>query len=106
MSSKKRTQASSAAAAAALSSKSALPFGFSSLSKEKAWSQLSFFVEPPDIKSISDPNLVVVFSNLLKRDDTTKEKALGDLLDYVNEGSSIENAVVNCYVGSHFKLMF
>ncbi|KAF3935954.1 hypothetical protein ABW19_dt0203801 [Dactylella cylindrospora] len=106
--SKKRAQASSAAAAAALSGKSpGFGFGFSSgLSKQTASSPLSYFAEPPDIKSISDPNLIVVFSNLLKRDDTTKEKALADLLDWVVEQSSIENAIVNCYVQLYPKLSF
>lgn len=101
MSSKKRTQASSANAAAALSGKafgaSSSAFGFASRERISS-SPLSYFTEPPDIKSISMPALVVVFSNLLKRDDTTKEKALADLLDYVTEQATIENAIVNCYV--------
>ncbi|EPS35471.1 hypothetical protein H072_11151 [Dactylellina haptotyla CBS 200.50] len=103
MSSKKRTQASSANAAAALSGR-----GINSVfgSRERASSPLSYFAEPPDIKSISIPNLVVVFSNLLKRDDTTKEKALADLLDWVTEQTSIENAIVYCYVQLYPKLSF
>ncbi|KAF3925498.1 hypothetical protein AA313_de0204489 [Arthrobotrys entomopaga] len=105
MSSKKRIQASSANAAAALSGRAAgTVFGFSS--RERASSPLSYFAEPPDIKSISVPTLVVVFSNLLKRDDTTKEKALADLLDWVVEQTSIENAIVYCYVQLYPKLSF
>ncbi|EWC46127.1 hypothetical protein DRE_04701 [Drechslerella stenobrocha 248] len=107
MSSKRRTQASSANAAAALSGKSTA-FGFPSLSqaRERTSSPLSYFAEPPDIKLISNPNLVVVFSNLLKRDDTTKEKALSELLDWITEQASIENAIVNCYVQLYPKLSF
>ncbi|KAF3129728.1 hypothetical protein TWF594_010852 [Orbilia oligospora] len=110
MSSKKRTQASSASAAAALSGKafgasSSSAFGFTSRERTSS-SPLSFFTEPPDIKSISTPAQVVVFSNLLKRDDTTKEKALADLLDYVTEQATIENAIVNCYVQIYPRLSF
>ncbi|KAK6527828.1 hypothetical protein TWF694_004804 [Orbilia ellipsospora] len=106
MSSKKRIQASSANAAAALSGRAiGTVFGFSS-SRERASSPLSYFAEPPDIKSISVPTLVVVFSNLLKRDDTTKEKALADLLDWAIEQTSIENAIVYCYVQLYPKLSF
>ncbi|KAK6503653.1 hypothetical protein TWF481_008658 [Arthrobotrys musiformis] len=109
MSSKKRTQASSANAAAALSGKafgaSSSAFGFTSRERTSS-SPLSYFAEPPDIKSISAPALVVVFSNLLKRDDTTKEKALADLLDYVTEQATIENAIVNCYVQLYPRLSF
>ncbi|KAJ6256285.1 E3 ubiquitin-protein ligase [Drechslerella dactyloides] len=108
-SSKKRAHAhaSSASAAAALSGKSAgSAFGFPSHARDRVSSPLSYFAEPPDIKSISDPNLVVVFSNLLKRDDTTKEKAVAELLDWVTEQASIENAVVNCYVQLYPKLSF
>ncbi|KAF3928547.1 hypothetical protein ABW21_db0206473 [Orbilia brochopaga] len=108
MSSKKRAQASSASAAAALSGRStSSAFGFPShRAADRASSPLSYFAEPPDIKSISDPNLVVVFSNLLKRDDTTKEKAVAELLDWTVEQPSIENAVVNCYVQLYPKLSF
>ncbi|KAK6355425.1 hypothetical protein TWF696_004523 [Orbilia brochopaga] len=108
MSSKKRAQASSASAAAALSGKSTgSAFGFPSHhARDRTSSPLSYFAEPPDIKSISDPNLVVVFSNLLKRDDTTKEKAVAELLDWVTEQASIENAVVNCFVQLYPKLSF
>ncbi|KAK6342555.1 hypothetical protein TWF718_007959 [Orbilia javanica] len=111
MSSKRRAQASSANAAAALSGRgfgaasSSSAFGFTSRERTSS-SPLSYFAEPPDIKSISTPALVVVFSNLLKRDDTTKEKALADLLDYVTEQATIENAIVNCYVQLYPRLSF
>ncbi|KAK6331525.1 hypothetical protein TWF730_004603 [Orbilia blumenaviensis] len=109
MSSKKRVQASSANAAAALSGKAfgaaSSAFGFTSRERTSS-SPLSYFAEPPDIKTISTPALVVVFSNLLKRDDTTKEKALADLLDYVTEQATIENAIVNCYVQLYPRLSF
>ncbi|KAH7118758.1 RING zinc finger protein-like protein [Dendryphion nanum] len=42
-------------------------------------SQLSYITEPPDLSSISDPNVVVYFRNLSKRDSTTKGRALEDI---------------------------
>lgn len=43
-------------------------------------SVLSYIQEAPDYSEISDPNVVVAFKNLSKRDATTKAKALEDLL--------------------------
>lgn len=44
---------------------------------------LSYLTEPPNISSITDPNVVVAFKNLSKKDPTTKSKALEDLKSYV-----------------------
>ncbi|KAL8963343.1 MAG: hypothetical protein Q9183_005022, partial [Haloplaca sp. 2 TL-2023] len=46
-------------------------------------SPLSYIYEPPDLTSISEPNVVVAFKNVQKKDSTTKAKALEDLLQYV-----------------------
>ncbi|KAI9775587.1 MAG: hypothetical protein M1835_005753 [Candelina submexicana] len=46
-------------------------------------STLSFVAEPPDLTAISDPNVVVAFKNLSKKDNVTKAKALEDLQTYV-----------------------
>ncbi|KAJ4303712.1 hypothetical protein N0V90_002613 [Kalmusia sp. IMI 367209] len=76
-----KSQASSARAAtsafgSAFGSSSTPAFGASS-------SQLSHVTEPPDLSTISDPNVVVYFRNLSKKDSTTKARALEDLQAYV-----------------------
>ncbi|RMZ66379.1 ring zinc finger [Pyrenophora seminiperda CCB06] len=47
-------------------------------------STLSYVSEPPDLSAISDPNVVVYFRNLSKKDSTTKAKALEDIQAYVS----------------------
>ena len=44
---------------------------------------LSYIQEAPDYSTIRDANVVVAFKNLLKKDSTTKTKALEDLQAYV-----------------------
>ncbi|KAF9874762.1 hypothetical protein CkaCkLH20_07899 [Colletotrichum karsti] len=64
---------------------------------------LSYLTEPPDLSSISDANVVVSFKNTLKKDATTKAKALEELLAYVqahpyeNNGGT-EEAVLEAWV--------
>ena len=59
--------------------------------------------EPPDLSSISDANVVVSFKNLLKKDATTKAKALDDLVAYVEahpyeQDGGAEEAVLEAWV--------
>jgi hypothetical protein len=62
-------------------------------------STLSYVQEPPDFSLISDPNVVVAFKNALKRDSTTKAKALEDLLNtYIATTADIEDGVVEAWV--------
>lgn len=66
-------------------------------------SPLSYVYEPPDLSSISEPNVVVAFKNLQKKDSTTKAKALEDLLQYVSgleKVNGVENGVLEAWVGS------
>ncbi|KAH8681038.1 hypothetical protein BX600DRAFT_504780 [Xylariales sp. PMI_506] len=56
---------------------------FGAFSSASSGSKLSYLTEPPDFSSISDPNVVVSLKNLLKKDSTTKSKALEDLINYV-----------------------
>jgi len=63
-----------------------------------ASSLLSYIAEPPNLSSISDPNVVVAFKNLAKKDSTTKSKALEDLQAYVSS-SEVEEAVLEAWVG-------
>lgn len=45
-------------------------------------STLSYLSKPPDFAPISDASVVVSLKGLLKKDSTTKEKALNDLIAY------------------------
>lgn len=74
-----KAQASSARAASTYGSSAfgaAATFGVST-------SPLSYVSEPPDLSAISDPNVVVYFRNLSKKDSTTKAKALEDLQAHI-----------------------
>ncbi|KAI0478868.1 hypothetical protein GGR56DRAFT_632310 [Xylariaceae sp. FL0804] len=69
----------------AASSKAFTSFGSSSLggfSTAASGTNLSYLAEPPDFSSISDANIVVALKNLLKKDATTKAKALEELVAY------------------------
>ncbi|KAG7138433.1 E3 ubiquitin-protein ligase listerin like [Verticillium longisporum] len=57
--------------------------GFGGFSSTQAGSGLSYLTEPLDFSSISDANVGVAFKNLLKKDATTKTKALEELVAYV-----------------------
>ena len=61
-------------------------------------SPLSYVYEPPDLTSISEPNVVVAFKNLQKKDSTTKAKALEDLLRNVSSHGSVEDAILDAWV--------
>lgn len=70
----------------AASGKAFTSFGSSSFGAFSAASRgtdLSYLVEPPDLSSISDANVVVSLKNLQKKDPTTKAKALEELVTYV-----------------------
>ncbi|KAI0132788.1 hypothetical protein BJ170DRAFT_262304 [Xylariales sp. AK1849] len=56
---------------------------FGAFASPSGGSTLSYLTEPPDLSAISDANIVVSFKNLLKKDATTKSKALEDLIAYV-----------------------
>lgn len=86
MSKKFKSQASSSrAAAGGFGAFSGSFGGFSTgaFSQAAAPSSLTYVAEPPDLSRIAEPQLVVAFRNLLKRDDITKAKALEDLRDYI-----------------------
>jgi hypothetical protein len=62
-------------------------------------STLSYVQEPPDFSLISDPNVVVAFKNALKRDSTTKAKALEDLHSiHIATANEIEDGVIEAWV--------
>jgi hypothetical protein len=68
-------------------------------------SSLSYLTEPPSFSAVSDPNVVVFLKNLLKKDSTTKAKALEDLLAYViahpHDQGGVEEPVLDVWVSCH-----
>lgn len=64
---------------------------------------MSYLAEPPTFSSISDPNVVVSFKNVLKKDSTTKGKALEELLSYAQahpheKDGGVEEAILDVWV--------
>lgn len=64
---------------------------------------LSYLTDPPDFSSISNSNIIVSFKNLLKKDNTTKSKALADLIQYTQahpheQDGGVEEAVLDVWV--------
>lgn len=80
------------------------PSGFGGFSTPFAGAgSLSYLSEDPDFSLISDSNVVVSFKNLLKKDNTTKSKALADLIQYTqthpnDHDGGIEEAVLETWV--------
>ena len=63
---------------------------------------LSYLAPPPDFSAIPQ-EVVVPFKNLLKKASTTKEKALQDIIAYIQNlgpdaGQVIEGAAIDAYV--------
>ena len=65
-------------------------------------SPLSYVYEPLDLSGISEPNVIVSFKNLQKKDSITKGKALEDLLVHIayleNQKLIAEDAVLETWV--------
>lgn len=88
----------------ASSSRAAPGTGFGGFGFTSAAGSLSYLTPPPDLTNISDANVVVAFKNLLKKDSTTKAKALEDLRAYVQlhpfeQGGGVEEAILEAWVG-------
>lgn len=93
-----RSQASSGRAAFGAGTGFGGSFGGSAFGSS---SPLSWITEPPDLSSISDPNVAVSFKNLSKKDSTTKAKALEDLQAHVaTPDHQVEEAVLEAWVRS------
>lgn len=107
MSSRKfKVQASSSRAASTAFGAGAFS-GFSAASADDQDiipSSLSYVSEPPDLSSISQAHVVVAFKNLLKRDSTTKARALEDLQGFVcssetkSKSDSLEDGLIEAWV--------
>lgn len=67
-----------------------------------AGSSLSYLAEPPSFSAVSDPNLVVLLKNILKKDSITKAKALEDLLQHVRahpfDQGGVDEALLDLWV--------
>ncbi len=66
-------------------------------------SSLSYLAEPPSFAAITDPNVVVSLKNVLKKDSTTKTKALDELLAHVqanphDKDGGVEDALLDVWV--------
>lgn len=98
-----KSQASSGRSAGGLGG-----FGNSSAFGSSQSSALSYIQEPPDYSQISDPNVVVAFKNLSKKDGTTKAKALEELQTYVStQDREVEDAILEAWVRLYqYELVF
>jgi E3 ubiquitin-protein ligase listerin len=98
-----KSQASSSRAASNTYGASFGGFGSSS-GLGASTSSLSFVSEPLDLSAISEPNVVVAFKNLSKKDSTTKAKALEDLRGHISslgaDNGGVEDEVLRAWVGS------
>lgn len=67
-------------------------------------STLSYLAEPPSLSTVSDPNVVVLLKNILKKDSITKARALEDLVAHVQKSpEDIEDAVLDIWVCSFWR---
>lgn len=91
-----KSQASSARAISSAFGSSSLAFGTPQAGFQTAASPLSYITEQPDLSGISNPQIVVAFKNLGKKDSTTKAKALEELQEHLSSATGqdgIETAV-------------
>ena len=96
-----KSQASSARAASSAFGASSLAFGAPQTGFQTAASPLSYITEQPDLSHISNPQIVVAFKNLGKKDSTTKAKALEELQEHLSSAAAeagIETAVLDAWV--------
>ncbi|KAI5294136.1 hypothetical protein KEM52_004631, partial [Ascosphaera acerosa] len=118
MSKRYKSQASSSRAAASAAGAFGGAFGgqqatFSGLvnggsASARAASSLSYFTEPPNLSAIHDSNVVVTFKNLLKKDSTTKAKALDELQAYLvrkaGDGAALEDGLLEAWFNVYPRL--
>jgi E3 ubiquitin-protein ligase listerin len=96
-----KSQASSARAASSAFGSSPLAFGAPQVAFQTAASHLSYITEQPDLSGISNPQVVVAFKNLGKKDRTTKAKALEELQEHLSAAVAqnvVETAVLEAWV--------
>ena len=73
-------------------------------------SPLSYVYEPPDLKAVPEPNVVVAFKNLQKKDSTTKAKALEELQSFVHslnaKKEGVDDAILEAWVGLSWRVLW
>ena len=77
--------------------------GFGGFGGSGSNSSLSYLAEPPSFTAISDPHVVVAFKNVLKKDSTTKAKALEELVAYAQahpfeKDGGVEEVILDVWV--------
>lgn len=77
--------------------------GFGVFGDRSSGSSLSYLTEPPSLSAVADPNVVVSFKNVLKKDSTTKAKALEELVTHVQahpfeKNGGVEEAILDVWV--------
>lgn len=82
---------------------SASASGFGGFGDSGSGSSLSYLAEPPSFSNVTDPHVVVSLKNVLKKDSTTKAKALEELLAFVQDhpfekDGGVEEAVLDVWV--------
>lgn len=108
MSKKFKSQASSARAASATLGGQSFGFGATPSGFQSASSLLSYVTEAPDLSGISEPQVVVSFKNLSKKDNVTKAKGLEEIQQYVTSvqtnGGILETSIIETWVGLYSRL--
>ncbi|WLF76346.1 hypothetical protein PVL30_000047 [Lodderomyces elongisporus] len=70
-------------------------------------SSFNYFTFPPDVSTIANSELVVIFKSLAKKDSKTKEKALNELLVYIGEHDNqnyFDDSAIICWVKQYPKI--
>ncbi|KAL1893364.1 hypothetical protein Sste5346_006542 [Sporothrix stenoceras] len=83
--------------------------GFGGFETTRSKSGLAYVAERSDLSAISDAHVVVSFKNLVKKDSTTKARALEDLLSHAQahpytNGGGVEDAVLEAWVQCYPRL--
>jgi hypothetical protein len=86
----------------ASSSRAAAGTGFGGFGSSTTTNTLSYLAEPANLSAITDPNVVVSFKNLTKKDGTTKTKGLEDLRAYIaslsKDQGGVEDPILEAWV--------
>ncbi|CAK7203174.1 hypothetical protein SEUCBS139899_005905 [Sporothrix eucalyptigena] len=82
--------------------------GFGGFEMARSKSGLAYVAERADLSAISDAHAVVSFKNLVKKDSTTKARALEDLVAHAqahpHEGGGVEDGVLETWVQCYPRL--
>ncbi|CAK7564557.1 MAG: hypothetical protein SEPTF4163_002451 [Sporothrix epigloea] len=83
--------------------------GFGGFATASSKSGLAYVAERADLSAISDAHAVVSFKNLVKKDSTTKARALEELVAYAqanpySQGGGVEDGILEAWVQSYPRL--